>query len=172
MMVEEIKPIEPPDSHYLNAAHGWLGLGNIAEAVNELTGMNPALRAHPHVLETHWEIHKRKKRFDVCLEIGRELTVIAPKQAASWVLLAEAVYFQGRYQEAYDLLHPHLEQFPESWPVLYDMACYASLLERFEEARTWLDRAIKLGDPNYVKKRAQEDPDFAPLWKATGGIFG
>jgi len=39
-----MKPLEPPDSFHLNAAEGWIGLGNYAAAQEELEHISPANR--------------------------------------------------------------------------------------------------------------------------------
>src|SRR5690349_10510510 len=56
-----IPPLEPPDSHHLAAAQGWLELGNHAEANNELERISPTLRAHPDALEVSWQIYAAAK---------------------------------------------------------------------------------------------------------------
>jgi hypothetical protein len=47
----EMKPLQPPDSHHLSAAIGWIGLSHCQEANEELEKIVPGLRAHPDVLE-------------------------------------------------------------------------------------------------------------------------
>jgi hypothetical protein len=46
-----VKSLRPPDSHHLQAAEGWIGLGNYAEANDELEQIAAANRAHPDVLQ-------------------------------------------------------------------------------------------------------------------------
>ena len=50
-------PFSPPDSHHLEAAKGWLELGNPEEAFEELGLIEPQLRGHPDVLELCWRIY-------------------------------------------------------------------------------------------------------------------
>jgi len=45
-----MKPLEPPDSTYLEVAQGWLDLGNHIEASEELEHIEAKNRAHPMVL--------------------------------------------------------------------------------------------------------------------------
>ena len=52
-----MKPLEPPDSHHLSAAIGWLGLGNVAEAGAELEKIAPQFQSHPDVLVVQFDIH-------------------------------------------------------------------------------------------------------------------
>ena len=43
-----MKPLlQPPDLMHLNAAQGWLGLGNPAEAVEELEKISPQNKTKP-----------------------------------------------------------------------------------------------------------------------------
>ena len=51
-MAITMKGLEPPDSIHLQAAQGWLELGNHLEADKELDEIAPQLRTHPDVLET------------------------------------------------------------------------------------------------------------------------
>ena len=51
-----MNPLGPPESFYLQAAEGWLELGNPTEAEEELKQLAPGFRAHPEVLKLRWEI--------------------------------------------------------------------------------------------------------------------
>ena len=39
-----VKPLEPPGSHHLNAAQGWLGLGDWQSALDELAFIDPVIQ--------------------------------------------------------------------------------------------------------------------------------
>lgn len=52
-----VPPLNPPDSIHLEAAQGWLELGNHEEAFEELERIDAPLRAHPDVLEVRWDIY-------------------------------------------------------------------------------------------------------------------
>ena len=51
-----MQKLEPPETHHVSAAIGWLGLGNVAEAKAELRQLYAAWQNHPDVLEIRWEI--------------------------------------------------------------------------------------------------------------------
>ena len=51
-----MKPPEPPDSQHLEAAQGWLDLGDHVEANEELEHIEAKNRAHPDVLQVRWRI--------------------------------------------------------------------------------------------------------------------
>jgi hypothetical protein len=49
-------PLEPPDSLHLQAAEGWVGLGDYNSATEELERISAANRDDPHVLQLRWRI--------------------------------------------------------------------------------------------------------------------
>ena len=51
--------MQPPNSHHLEAAQGWLELGNHEEANEELELIDAPLRSHPDVLEARWGIYAK-----------------------------------------------------------------------------------------------------------------
>ena len=69
-----MNPLEPPDSLHLRAAEGWIGLGNYADANEELEQIAAANRAHPDVLQLRWRIYADARKWDACLDIATALT--------------------------------------------------------------------------------------------------
>ena len=59
------------DIHCLNAAEGWLELGNHLEADIELDNITPKLAAHPLVLQMRWRVYSQARKWDMCVEIAR-----------------------------------------------------------------------------------------------------
>lgn len=59
-----MKPLEPPDSIHLEAAEGWVELGNHLEANEELEQITSENRAHPAVLEVRWQIYAKAENWD------------------------------------------------------------------------------------------------------------
>ena len=54
--------LELQDRRYLEAAEGWLGLGNFLEANEELECITPQMRAHPDVLCMRWSVYAQAKK--------------------------------------------------------------------------------------------------------------
>jgi hypothetical protein len=59
------------DVRCLNAAEGWLELGNYFEADKELDNITPQLRADPAVLQLRWRVYALARKWDRCVEIAR-----------------------------------------------------------------------------------------------------
>ncbi len=161
---------EPPDSHHYQAAMGWLELDNHLEANEELEQISPLNRAHPDVLELRWKVYQKAMRWEVCAELAGAMTLKAPADPRGLIYLAQTHYRQKQYQSAYDVLAPASLRFSDNWWVWYDLACYACLLGKYEEARACLDRAFSLDQGNEAKLKSLEDPDLKGLWGGIGSL--
>lgn len=158
-------PLPHEDAQHLRAAEGWLELGNCHEANEELNQIAQERIAHPDVLSLRWQIEMRGKKWDACWIIARALTQDAPLDPRGWIALAQTLYYQHRYAEAYDLALSKITSFPQHWPLYYDAACYACLTGRLAQAKQFLQLAMTFGDASDVQCRAERDPDFDALRK-------
>jgi Flp pilus assembly protein TadD len=161
-----MKPLEPPDSHCLSAAIGWLGLGNVAEAGAELGKIAPQFQSHPDVLAVRFDIHAQAGRWDAAAEIAGTLTRLEPKEPGAWISLAFATRRKtgGGIPQARAILIQAQQTFPKEQIIAYNLACYDCQLGDLEAAKAWLDKACTLGDARKIKHMARQDPDLKPLW--------
>lgn len=162
-----MEPLEPPETHYLSAATGWLGLGNSAEAKAELAHIAPARQRHPDVLEVQWSICAHEQNWTQALQVAREVLHAAPERASGWLHQAYALRRvpQGALKDAWEALLPAFDKFPKEPLIAFNLACYACQLGDLAAARTWLKRALVLGGTEEVKALALSDPDLEPLWE-------
>ena len=77
--------MQPPNSHHLEAAEGWLELGNHVAAFDELEEIEPKLRGHPEVMEVRWRIYEMADKWDYCIEIGNALVKMKPDDLSCWI---------------------------------------------------------------------------------------
>lgn len=161
-----METIEPPDSHHLSAALGWMELGNATEAKSELAKVSPDLARHPAVLEVTWAIHAAEQNWSEALAAAQLLVDSAADHASGWLHRAYAIRRTpgGGLQAAWDALLPAAERFPKEATIPYNLACYACQLQQLDEARKWLQRAVAVGQKTKIKAMAAADPDLAPLW--------
>jgi Flp pilus assembly protein TadD len=161
-----MKPLEPPDSHFLSAAAGWLGLGNVAEAKTELEKIAPQFKSHPSVLSVWFDLHAHSKQWDAAAEIAGKLTEIEPREAGAWISLAYATRRKagGGIPAAQTILIQAQRTFPKEAIIAYNLACYDCQLGDLIAAKAWLDKACHLGDVRKIKRMARQDPDLEPLW--------
>jgi tetratricopeptide (TPR) repeat protein len=156
------------DQLHLQAAHGWLELGNHLEANNELDEIRPELRAHPDVLDLRWEIYSREQKWEACVDLAVASIKLAPERDNGWIQHSFALHELGRTQEAYDNLVQAVDRFEDLWTIPYNLACYCAQLGRLDESQVWFKRAMSI-DEHTVKREAIDDPDLLPLWDSLSG---
>ena len=165
-----LPPFEPPNIFYLQAAQGWLELGNHAEANLELNNVSPSSRNHPAVLELRWQIYAVEKKWEAALEIASMMIHLAPGYSVGWIDRSFALHELNRTIEARDNLLPVVQKFPDEPILRYNLACYECRLGRLEQAKDWLEKAFRTGDARKIKSMALKDPDLEPLWRQIGQI--
>src|ERR1041385_6501463 len=148
--------LEPPDTHYLSAAVGWLELGNIAEARAELDLGQPAQKNNPDVLEVRWIVSAREENWDEALHYARELIHAAPDRSSGWLHQSYALRRipEGSVRKAWEALLPVFDRFPKEALISYNLSCYACQLRQLEAARVWLKRALVIGGKEKYKRMA------------------
>jgi len=161
-----VTKLEPPDSHHLQAAIGWLGLGCVADARAELTKITSKNRQHPETLEVRWTICVHEQQWLDALEIASAELTAAPDEAAGWLHRAYALRRapDGGLSRAWDALLPAAKQFPAEPVIAFNLSCYACQMQQLDIARHWLRRALAAGRKDVIKKMALADTDLRPLW--------
>lgn len=160
--------LQPPDSHHLTAAQGWLELGNQLEANTELENITAENRAHPAVLEVRWQIYAKEQKWDAALDIASALIQLVPEHPLGWVHRSFSLHEMKRTEEARDNLLRVVDKFPKDPIMRYNLACYECQLGRLEQAKNWLKRAFEVGDSEKIKLMALEDTDLEALWREAG----
>jgi len=158
-----MKPLGPPDSHHLNAAHGWLELGDADSAMEEIGRISTASQIHPDVLAIRWELSARDQDWDGAHTIAQMALDLAADQPGPWIQRSFALHELKLTEEAYECLLPAAEQFPEETTIAYNLACYSCQLGQPARALEWFAKAQAVGDADRLKAMALHDPDLASL---------
>lgn len=169
-METNLKPLEPPDDFHLNAAEGWLELGNWLEANEELERITPTNRAHPNVLKLRWEIYGKAEKWEMAAEVGRGISVAWPENSWGFVHYAFALHELKRTKEAWGVLIPVVDKFPDEPRISYNLACYCCQLGEMKDSLRWIEKAIAIAGKRDIRLMALEDDDLEPLWKQIGSI--
>ena len=161
-----VKPLAPPDSHHLDAAIGWLGLGCAQDSRAELAAISPTNQKHPDVLEVRWTLCAHEKLWDDALKVAEQELQFTPGDAGGWLHRAYALRRAGHggLPAAWDALLPAAEKFPAEPVIAYNLSCYACQMQQMDIALTWLRRAIHAGQKDAIKQMALADDDLQPLW--------
>lgn len=145
----------------LESARGYLALGMVQEADDELRKIGELAGAGPDVLRLRAVVYERGERWELMKEVADILVLHWPEEAAHWIALGWATRRTGSIPEASDVLRRSLEHHPQEAVIHYNLACYAAQNGVFDEARIRLDDAIRL-NPN-MRELALEDPDLGQL---------
>ncbi|HEY3855590.1 MAG TPA: tetratricopeptide repeat protein [Verrucomicrobiae bacterium] len=161
-----MKTLEMPDSHYVSAAVGWLGLGNWQEANDELNLVAPEFRTHPAVQQVRWQICAKAERWEMAAEIAKDLRRSEPGEPQHWLNLAYATRRTegGGLDSAREILAKAHKLFPKEPIIAYNLACYECQLGQSKKAWKRYQKALELGDSKALKRMALEDNDLEPLW--------
>ena len=131
--------LQHPDTLHLQAAVGWLELGDHLEANEELEKITASLRAHPDVLMVRWLIYAKAEQWEGAFEIARALVEMVPEFPTGWIYQAEALRRmpgQG-VKGTWAALLPAADKFPKESAILYNLACYFCLMGRLADALKW-----------------------------------
>jgi len=137
-------------------AAGYLDLGMPEEALIELDG---APLGSPALLHLRVEVLFRMKRWDEAALLCLPMLEKEPAEPAWWIQAAYAVRRAESMEAAEPILQAALKRHPSECLISYNLACYACVQGRHEEARDLLARAAS-ADPAQVIKMAQNDPDL------------
>jgi hypothetical protein len=71
---------------------------------------------------------------------------------------------EGSLEKSAEVLRPAVEKFPEEPTIPYNLACYECMLGNLDEARRWLQEAIKRGGLKKIRTMALRDADLEAMW--------
>lgn len=150
----------------LTAAHGALELGIPELANDELEDIPHEYRLTRHVMELRTMIYEMGEAWDLMRETARFLVEKWPEDSQHWIWVAYATRRCRSVEEAEDWLMRGMEAHPNEPFIPFNLACYAAVTGRIEEAKQRLERAIRLNP--VVRGMALDDPDLKPLWESLG----
>src|SRR5690348_15042037 len=127
-----MQKLGPPDSHHLDDAVGWLGLGLREDAKAELKRISRAHQQHPDVLTVRWTIYAGEQEWDAALDVARKLLAKLPDRADGWLHHAYALRRapEGGLEKAWEALRPAADKFPKEPVIPYNLSCYACQMQK------------------------------------------
>ena len=156
--------LEPPASHHVKAAFGWIELGNVPEALAELDRIPVDLQSLPAVQASRLDCLIAGEKWNEAAILARMLCDQYPEEAGFWLHNAYATRRceGGSIEAAHELLAPCVGLFPDEWLIAYNVACYLCRMDRLEESVSMLEIARAVGGER-VDELAKDDEDLMPL---------
>ena len=160
--------LQHPDPMHLEAAAGWIQLGDYDSANDELEKIRAEWRAHPDVLDLRWLIYSHHEQWDACLDIASAIVKMTPDRVLSWVNKAYSMRWanDGSIEKAKPVLIEAAKLFSDDSMIQYNLACYSAQLGQLDAAQEHLDKAYELGNAKQIKLMALDDDDLKPLWES------
>ena len=93
----------------------------------------------------------------------QHLVRLAPESPEGWIYKGSALVELKRLSEAHQTLSLAAAKFPSDEIILYDLACVCCAMDRVDESKSWLGKAIDASG-NPIKLWALDDPDLEALW--------
>jgi hypothetical protein len=152
----------------LEAAEGWLMLGNPIEAHEELEKISGDSSYHPAVLSMRWQVYAAARWWEAAYVVSKALCELAPHSAEAWICQANTLRNYKGVVEAWSLLLGVVNKFPQDAIIRYNLACYAAQMGLLEESCGWLVQAFEMEEAVQLKLAAIYDPDLQPLWDKIG----
>jgi Tfp pilus assembly protein PilF len=152
---------------HLRAAIGFIELGMIAEADEEIESLPPEDKNRREVLEVRLEIYRESKAWSLMEVVARELWKRHPEEPDYWTNFAWVLRRSDSMVAARDISLEAVERFPGDAMAHLNLGCYACQLGDLASAKKFVGDAIKLDAK--LKLTALDDTDLEPLWKSFCG---
>jgi Flp pilus assembly protein TadD len=150
------------------ASSGYLELGMFDDAAMVLEEIAPEDKTRNEVLGARVGIYMAAKKWDMAAAVASHLVKVDPETAGWWISLAYALRRTESVEKAEAILLRAQAIHPKVAMIAFNLACYASVAGRIEEAKEHLRRAIDLDKE--VRKLAIDDEDLKPLWDWLAGL--
>lgn len=147
------------------AAEGWLELGNLDEAANELNSLPPKFKSSAQFVRLFAQIYSRAGAWSNVGLLCDTLLQRDPEDSFALLLQAEALHRQGKTRAAIEFLAPAFDVLPnyeETVRFHYAMARYHSAIGLKDAALTCIEKAIHLD--KRLRGTALSDPELAAIW--------
>jgi len=151
-----------PNHRRLEYARGYIELGLVSEAADELDAITSDARLSTDVLRVRVDLYMASKEWELVIVVAKPVCEASPADEGAWVAWAYALRELQQVTEAQDVLLRAEPLHGKTCGVLhYNLACYACLLGNLKEARRRFAKACKM-NPEW-KTASLDDDDLRAL---------
>ena len=157
-----MQPVSIATTRRTRHATGYLLLGLLVEASEELEAIEEPDRLSPEVMSVRCDLYMAAKNWDLLLAVARELTRSRPSNEKGWIHAGIALRKLDRVAEARAVLLTAEPIHTRCAVLHYNLGCYHCLLGEMDKARESVRRACRANAD--FKKAALDDPDLKAIW--------
>ena len=133
-----MNPLTNAERFQIDAAEGWLMLGNPLEAHEELEKIGNEAAHHPAVLSMRWQVYAAAGWWEAAYVVSKALCELAPDCSAVRICQANTLRNYKGLMEACGLLLGIADKFQEDAVIRYNLACYTAQMNMLEDSCGWL----------------------------------
>ena len=138
------------------------------DAAMVLEEIAPEDKTRNEVVGARVNLYMAAKKWDMAAAVASHLVKVEPENEAWWINLAYSVRRSEGIEQAEAILLRAQAIHPKVAMIAFNLACYAGVAGRFEDAKERLRNAIDLDKD--VRKLALDDEDLRPLWDWITGL--
>jgi Flp pilus assembly protein TadD len=150
------------------ASSGYVELGMLEDAELALEQIEPADKNRKEVRGALLNLYMAARKWEMAATVAAEMAKLEPENASWWINLAYSVRRIESIPKAEAILLRAREIHPENAIIAFNLACYACVDGRIEEAKLRLQTAINLEKD--ILKLAVDDEDLRTLRDWIGGL--
>ena len=154
----------------VQSAEGYLDLGMLEEAGQELDGLPPEWTEKIEVMNLRAAIYSEAENWPMMRDYAEVLVKQCPEDSTHWIWFAFATRRCRSIVEAQAILLDALKHHDSEPTIHFNLACYACLAGDLPLARERLARACLLEPKKH--EVALKDSDLEPLWAELGKLKG
>ena len=141
---------------------GYIELGMLDDATLALDEIAPADQTRIEVLGARLALYMAARKWRLAAALASHLVKVMPGNPSWWTQLAYAVRRSETIEKAEAILLEARVIHPRNVIIMLNLASYASVTGRTEEAKVRLRHAIDLDEG--VRRLALDVKDLRPLW--------
>jgi Flp pilus assembly protein TadD len=138
------------------------------DAALALEEIEPKDKTRTEVLGARVVLYIAAKKWDMAAAVASHLVKVEPENEAWWINLAYSVRRSEGIEQAEAILLRARVIHPKVAMIAFNLACYASVTGRIEDAKERLRMVIDLDKD--IRELALDDDDLKPLWDWIAGL--
>ncbi|MFZ9938455.1 MAG: tetratricopeptide repeat protein [Luteolibacter sp.] len=146
----------------LEPVSGYLDLGMIEDAWEELENLPPEVKTIDAVLELRILIYERLGKWELARILAESLAKKSPENPQWWIHWAYSLRREKSVSDARPVLLEAAGHHPDVALIPYNLACYQCVEGDLMGAKAFLRQAFRMDDK--LKLVALADPDLEPIF--------
>jgi Flp pilus assembly protein TadD len=160
--------LKPEWQRHVLASSGYLELGMLDDAALAREEIEPEDKIRNEVPGARVNLYMAAKKWDMAAAVASHLVKVEPENEAWWIGLAYSIRRSEGVEKAEAILLRAQAIHPKVAMIVFNLACYASVTGRMEEAKKRLRDAIALDKD--IRRLAIDDEDLKSLWDWIAGF--